>query len=101
MRLGRELIAGERVADQNGVAAFFVQAAIGLVSDGDGLEVDAAVQADRSGKAKAMPREIDVVGGGHRPGRRGPSLRRDHRPSIRFAIALGGFCAARFLIGHL
>ncbi len=48
MPLGDELIASQRVADQNGIALGCIQGAVSLVGDPIGAEIDAAVEPQRT-----------------------------------------------------
>ena len=47
MRLGDELVAGQRVADQDGVRLVGIERAVGLVGHAIGAELDAAVEPQR------------------------------------------------------
>jgi hypothetical protein len=48
MRLGDELVAGQRMTDKDGIALGRVQLAVGLVGHAIGAEIDAAVEAQRA-----------------------------------------------------
>src|SRR5205814_7330018 len=50
-----ELVAGQRVADQDGVGAILVEPAIGLPADAEGPELDAAIQPQLLPRAEAGP----------------------------------------------
>ena len=47
MRVGGILVAGQRMADEDGVRARGVQRAIGLIGDRERAEIDAAIQRQR------------------------------------------------------
>lgn len=70
---GDILVAGQGVADENGVAAVLVQRAIGLVGDLPGIEHGAAIELQGPVAAElldAARRRVSLAGG------RGPQLRR-------------------------
>jgi len=58
MLLGHVLVAGKRVADQDGVAALGVERAVGLVGDGVAAEARAAVERERLLHHEAMARAL-------------------------------------------
>ena len=47
MDIGDEMVAGQRVADQDGVRSVGVQRAVGAVGDGESLKLEAAVEPHR------------------------------------------------------
>jgi hypothetical protein len=86
----QELVPGQRMAGQDGIGACRVQLAIGLKGDGEGAEVDAAVQ--RHGAVFA---EHHPVAGERRLRVCQSLLQRGHRPSTRgvTALKIQGFTA--------
>ncbi len=54
MRLGEILVAGQRMADEDGVAARRIEPAIGLVGDGELREIDAAIELEGLRDVEAM-----------------------------------------------
>jgi len=79
----QELVAGQRMADQDGVGARRVQLAIGLIGDGKGAEFDAAIQ-----RHAALLAEHHPVAGEGRLRVWQSLLQRGHRPSTRGVTAL-------------
>ena len=55
------LIAGERVADENGIAALGVECAVGLVGDLQRGKIDAGIQAQRIVRAKAYDQRMRLI----------------------------------------
>ena len=101
MRLGRELVAGERMADQDRIAALVVQPAIGLIGDGDRRELDAAVEANGGRKATTVSRKIDGIDGAHRSGSGWRRLGHGPRQAICLSIPRGVVAPVGALLGHL
>ena len=62
MRLGGILIAGQRVADQDRVAALRVERAVGLIGDRERAEIDAAIEAQRRRDRERVPGPVLVRG---------------------------------------
>jgi hypothetical protein len=56
MLVGDELVAGQGMADQDGVAAVGVEPAIGLIGQGKRAEFDAAVEVPRPRRLLCAPR---------------------------------------------
>ena len=62
MHIGDMLIAGQRMADQNGVGAIGIEVAIGLVGDLERREIDAAIELQRLVRAELRHRRRRMVG---------------------------------------
>jgi hypothetical protein len=58
MRFGGELVAGQGVADQDGVAARRIERAVGLIRDRDRAQLGAAVE-----RKRPVDREPDAMAG--------------------------------------
>ena len=61
MHIGDMLIAGQRMADQNGVGAIGVEFAIGLVGDLERLKIDAAIERQRLIRAEQRQQRTRMV----------------------------------------
>src|SRR5207248_1028059 len=61
VHIGNVLVAGERMADQNGVGARGVELAIGLVGDLEWGEIDAAIEPQRLIGAEMRDRRARMI----------------------------------------
>ena len=61
MDVGDMLVAGQRVADQDGVGALGVERAVGLVGDLERREVDAGIELQRLVRAEAHDQRMRIV----------------------------------------
>jgi hypothetical protein len=59
------LVAGKRVADQDGVRSIGVQPSIGLVADVDGAEAQAPIQLERAGERDGAGEAEALIKVGH------------------------------------
>ncbi len=55
VRVGDVLVAGQRVADQDRVAALGVEPAVGLIGDRERPEIDAAIESHRRLDGERVP----------------------------------------------
>ena len=66
MRIGDVLVAGQRVADQDGVGALRVERAVGLIGDRERAEIDPAVEPQRlvarADDGRATPGRVVTAG---------------------------------------
>ena len=62
MHIGDVLIAGQRMADQNGVGAIGIEFAIGLIGDLERREIDAAIELQRLVDAELRHRRSRMIG---------------------------------------
>jgi hypothetical protein len=90
MLADQELIAGQRMADHDGVGAGGIQPPIGLIGDGEGAEIDAAIERHRPLLAEHHP-----VAGKRRLRVQEALLQRGHLPSSGgvTALKIQGFTA--------
>ena len=75
MDIGDVLIAGQRMADQDGVGALGIELAIGLIGDLERREIDAAIEPQRLvGAERARPASSDGPPPASAPRRGSPGL---------------------------
>ena len=61
MIVDRMLIAGQRVTDENGIAALGVERAVGLIGDLQRAEIDAGIQPQRIARGKPHDQRMRLV----------------------------------------
>jgi hypothetical protein len=84
------LIAGERVADENGIAALGVECAVSLVRDLQWAEIDAGIEPQRIVRRKAHDQRMRMVRFARAVGEieRGAGLCHKYFPDRRFPASV-------------